>query len=162
MNEPSDAMRRLESERAAFLISEELLERTGKALLSRDFDAFHLNFTMPTLVETFEGRRIIDTVEKLRDAFDGACDHYGAHRATDLVRNVLAAEFQDDVTIRSTHECRVLAGDVLSQAPFAVYSQIVVQDGRWKVAESIYVVDNAPLFTRALSFGSGRHQASAD
>ncbi|MEL6689195.1 MAG: hypothetical protein AAFP28_02645 [Pseudomonadota bacterium] len=133
-----------------------MLDKTGEALLSRRFEDFSDSFTIPTIVETFEGRRSLDSLDELRDAFNGVCTHYQLLRATDLVRHIVAAQFDGEDTIRSTHECRVLSGTQLAQAPFAVYSKIIRQDTTWRIAESIYVLEGAPKYTRALSHGSAR------
>lgn len=135
---------------------EKVLDITGTALLAGDFDSFAAVFTMPTKVETFEGARVIESREELREAFDGVCHHYRSVGATDLVRHIVAAEFIDDDLIRATHECRVLAKTELTQAPFAVHSTYVREDGRWKVCESIYIVDDAPMYIRALTHGDAR------
>ena len=125
-------------------------------MLNRTFDDFVDAFTLPTIVETFEGRRALETAQDVREAFDGVCAHYQALGATDLVRHVVAAQFDGEDTIRATHECRVLCGTQLAQTPFAVYSKIVRDGGDWKIAESIYILDGAPKYTRALSIGSAR------
>lgn len=132
---------------------EHVLEQTGNALLIGDFESFAACFTLPTKVETFEGARILATRDAIRDAFCGVCAHYQSVGATDLVRHIVAAEFVDAKTIRATHECRVLANTKLSQAPYAVHSTYVFEDSRWKVAESIYIVDDAPMYTRSLTRG---------
>ncbi|MEM1374254.1 MAG: hypothetical protein AAGF78_07725 [Pseudomonadota bacterium] len=137
----------------AVRIAEQVLDLTGSALLARDFDAFRACFSVPTMVETFEGRRTLGTEEDLRTAFDGVCAHYHGLAMTDLVRRVIAAEFDGAEAIRTTHECRVLSGQNLAQAPYAVYSRLE-RDGRaWRIKESIYVIDDAPIFTHALSYG---------
>ncbi|MEM6275514.1 MAG: hypothetical protein AAF714_01075 [Pseudomonadota bacterium] len=135
-------------------IAEHVLELTGRALLKRDFDALRKCFAVPTVVETFEGRRTLKTVDDLRAAFEGVCAHYHGLAMTDLVRRVVAAQFDGADVIRTTHECRVLAGQNLAQAPYAVYSRLEKDGEDWRVAESIYIIDNAPIFTRALSFGT--------
>lgn len=135
---------------------EHVLDQTGNALLSGDFEAFAACFTLPTKVETFEGARILTSRDALRDAFHGVCAHYLSVGATDLVRHIVAAEFVDTNTIRATHECRVLANAKLTQAPYAVHSTYVFENKHWKVAESIYIVDDAPIYTRSLSKGYSR------
>lgn len=138
----------------AVRIAEQILDLTGNALLKRDFDAMRACFSLPTIVETFEGRRILESVEDLRGAFDGVCAHYHGLAMTDLVRNVVAAQFDGDDVIRTTHECRVLSGQNLAQAPYAVYSRLERDADAWRIAESIYIIENAPIFTRALSHGA--------
>ncbi|MEM1237578.1 MAG: hypothetical protein AAGI10_11445 [Pseudomonadota bacterium] len=137
-------------------ICEAILDRTTAALLAGDFDAFAQCFTMPTKVETFEGSRILSTLEELRDAFEGVCAHYMSLGTTDIVRHIVAAEFVDETKIRATHETRVLAKNDLVQAPFAVHSTYIAEETMWKVSESIYIVENAPLYTRAISKGHSK------
>ena len=144
------------AQQGVLTICQRMLDKTGDAILSRRFDDFFDSFTIPTIVETFEGRRSLDSIEMLKDAFEGVCTHYQALGATDLVRHIVAAQFDGEDTIRLTHECRVLSGTQLAQAPFAVYSKIIRQDTTWRIAESIYILEGAPKYIRALSHGSAR------
>ncbi|MEM8592095.1 MAG: hypothetical protein AAGF13_06165 [Pseudomonadota bacterium] len=141
------------SREEAFEICQNLLDLTGEALLAEDFERFRAHFTLPTSVETFEGKRSLDTVEALEDAFRGACDHYRAQGTTDLLRHVLAAGFEGETKIRGTYECRILAKHVLAHPAFTLHCTLHLQDGAWKIAESIYVIEGAPILTRALSKG---------
>lgn len=134
-------------------IADSILQKSGDALLTNDFEAFAALFTVPTTVETFEGRRVLSTLGEMRTTFEEVCRHYKTQGTTDLVRHVVAAEFVDPSTIRATVEARVLAGAQLQQAPYVIFSKYVHQDGAWKIAESVYVLDDAPIYIRALTYG---------
>ncbi|MEL7301642.1 MAG: hypothetical protein AAFM92_14770 [Pseudomonadota bacterium] len=142
-------------------ICEELAARSAEALLSKDFESFLSMTQVPTTVETFDGRRQLRTRAEVKETFEGVCDHYARIGATDIVRSVIAAEYVDG-TIRGTLECRVLAGQILVRAPFVIYSTYVEEDGAWKVAESSYVCDDAPSYTRALSHGPGARPTASE
>ncbi|MEM6825727.1 MAG: hypothetical protein AAF566_11495 [Pseudomonadota bacterium] len=144
------------SEAEAFAVCERLLETTRDALLTRDYPAFVSAFQLPVTMEAFEGRRVVDTDDCFRRTFDAACNYYAAQHVTDLVRHVVAAAFVGPDDINSTIECRVLAGTRLVQAPFAVHSRMKrVAGDDWRIIETIYLVEDAPRFSRILSIGPG-------
>ncbi|MEM9438012.1 MAG: hypothetical protein AAGA15_13325 [Pseudomonadota bacterium] len=138
-------------------IANSLLQKSGNALLDGSFDAFAPLFTVPTTVETFEGRRVLTTIGEIRTTFQEVCRHYKSQGTTDLVRHVVAAEFVDETTVRATVEVRVISGSQLQQAPYVIFSKYVYEDGAWKIAESIYVLDDAPIYIRALTYGKRAH-----
>jgi len=143
-------------------ICDRILQETGAALLAHDFPSFESLIHLPTTVETFEGRRVIETREELRRTFEDVCHHYDTVSATDLVRHVVAAEHVDEDTIRATVQCRVLCGTELRQAPYIIFSKYIRLGGEWRIAESTYVLDDAPIYTRALSHGLSRPRAKVD
>lgn len=147
------------TEQDAVAICERIAEETARALLARDFESFAAAYRVPTSVDTFEGRRTLETMDELEDAFEAVCDHYEMLAVTDLVRHVVAAAFNADGSVSGAIENRVLSGALLIQAPYVIYSTYVEADGRWKIAESVYVCDDAPGFTRALS--QGRRQKTS-
>lgn len=146
---------------SARAVGTKLLDGLNRAILARDIDAACAFFMLPNLAETFEGRRIIETESKLRDMISGAFAHYEAVGATDIVRNVLAAEYLSSGQISMASETRVLRGTDLAQAPYVIYSKAVEVDGEWRICESIYVVDDAPIYTRSITYGFSRAQRDA-
>lgn len=127
---------------AAEEIADELLFKTGKALIARDFDGFQACFGLPHLIETQEGRRILKTHEELRCAFDDVVRYYAEERVADLARTVVEARFLDADTIGSTHVTRLLQADGCTlRNPFPVYS-IIRRHGHldWKVMSSVYAI----------------------
>lgn len=150
------------SEAEAFAVCENLLEKTREALLTRDYPAFYAAFQLPVTMEAFEGRRVVDTDDCFRRTFEAACNYYASQHVTDIVRHVVAAAFAGPDDINSTVECRILSGARLVQAPFAIHSRLKRAKGDdWRIVETIYLVEDAPRFSRILSLGPSAMAAGA-
>lgn len=137
---------------AAEEIADELLFKTGKALITRDFDGFRPCFGLPHLIETEAGRRILKTTEDLRRAFDDVVRYYAEERVADLARTVVEARFLDADTIGSTHVTRLMQADGRSlRNPFPVYS-IIRRHGHldWKIMSGVYAILDCPRHNAAL------------
>ena len=139
---------------AAQAVCEALLEKTRIGILDGDLDVFKECFALPHAVETFEGRRVLETIEELEDLLHCVREHYHSLGTTDLVRHMVAAEWLSDNKLRASVECRVLNGVQLVLAPYIIFANYEKIDGMWKIRDSIYVIDDAPLYMRALSYGS--------
>ena len=137
---------------AAEEIADELLFKTGKAILVGDFDGFHACFGLPHLIEVEAGRRLLKSSADLRGVFDGVRRYYESRAVVDLARTVVEARFLDADTIGSTHVARLLQdeGTVLRN-PFPVYS-IIRRHGHldWKVMSSVYAILDSDAHNAAL------------
>jgi hypothetical protein len=127
-----------------------LLERTGDALLTGDFELFHPCFLLPQEVQTFEGRRMIKNKEDLRQLFDGVRAFHRKSNITQLVRNCVEASFLDPDTISSTHESRLLRGAELIERPYPVHSILKRVGMDWQIVSSEYAVPDIPDLVEAL------------
>ncbi|NNE50903.1 MAG: hypothetical protein HKN30_00695 [Sulfitobacter sp.] len=137
---------------SAQVIAGHLLQETGIALMDRDCDAFMRHIAFPHTIETFQGEQRIETEGHFRAVFQSFRDHLCKIGVTDAVRRVIEASFKTDTRIESTHEVRLLNGDVLVQTPYVAYSVILWdgKEGRWKIASSIYAITDAPELNAAL------------
>lgn len=140
----------LQSQPDAKAISQEVLDITGAALLSGDFDAFAACFSLPHEIETFEGTMTIKTMAELHERFDKVRGYFKANAVTDIVRHVMEADFVDAETIQHSHQTRVLSGPILVQAPYPSLSIMSQIDGRWRVTSSQYAIADAPDLNTAL------------
>lgn len=131
-------------------IAEDLLERTGKCLSTGDFDGFAECFLLPHTIETFEGRRRIETESELRQLFDRSRDYFSQNGVTELYRHCLEAQYKDDDTIEATHETRVIARGVLIQPPYPVFSIVRRIDGDWKIGDGMFAISQADSHSAAL------------
>lgn len=138
------------SSETAKAISERLLEATGQAMLSNDFEDFVQHFCIPNEIQTFEGRRIISTEADLRKTFKAVRTYYDKSGVTDMVRHCVAASFTDENTIVSTHETRLLTGAVISRAPYPLMSVLKFNGERWQVASSSYAIEDEKEHNAAL------------
>lgn len=137
---------------AAEEIADELLFKTGKALIADDFDSFHTCFGLPHVVETGDGRRVLETSDDLRRVFDDVVRYYVDAGVVDVARTVVEARFLDSDTIGSTHVARLLQRDGTAlRNPYPVYS-ILRRHGHldWKVMSSVYAILDSDAHNTAL------------
>lgn len=132
-------------------VAEHLLETTGTALMSGEFELFLSCFLLPNEICTSDGCRMIRTAEDLRDMFDGVRQHFRVQNVTHLIRNCIGAEFIDPDTIRSTHVSRLVSGTLYCQEPYPVISTVNRTGGAWLISHSEYAIVGEPLHVRALS-----------
>lgn len=134
----------------AHAIASDMLEVTRQAYQSRDFDAFAACFLIPNVVQTPHATHRIETRDDLRATFDRMLENFDALGVIDMHRRITHAVFHDAETIEAHFESRhVLQGpqfgaDVRSKG----FLRLV--DGRWRIAEHVYITNSAPLI-RALT-----------
>lgn len=139
-------------EAQARAIGEDMLARTGQALLDGDWRAHVACFTIPHWLEGFDGHREIDSVAGLRALFLAASSYYRDHNVTDIHRNVVAAEFVAADVVHFTHETRLLANTLLVKPVHSVFSEMVLgDDGVWRCRRCRYAITGAPRLERALA-----------
>ncbi|MEP4195572.1 MAG: hypothetical protein ABJL99_08050 [Aliishimia sp.] len=126
-------------------IAEALLKRTGDALISGDFDAFVPWFTMPFTLETFSGKRVVDTDADFLEIFNSVFRTYQKFGVTRLERRVIEAEMQSDDLIWSTHESRGMYGTQIMHDSSVVFTIIKRVAGVWLIADCQYAVSNTSL-----------------
>lgn len=133
-------------------ISIDLLERTGAGLMSGDVSGFLSCFHVPCFVETFDGKRLLNSKLDIEDVYNSVRDYYRAHNVTDLIRECISAEFKTHETIYNTHITRLMRDDeVLFRRPFPVFSILRLLDDGWKITYSQYAIEDAPKHNKALS-----------
>jgi hypothetical protein len=131
----------MESNKAAEIIAEELLEVTGSALLKGDFERFNPCFDLPLRLETIEGFRTINTQAEFREVFEDVRDHMDDTDVMDFVRTVISATFIDPDTIGSIHICsEIYRGGVLERPAYPVRSVLRRSGERWKIVSCFYVI----------------------
>ena len=136
---------------AARTVAEDLLARTGQALVSGDFDAFAACFLLPNEIELFDGTNRVETIEDQRAIFDSVRAFHARQGVTQMVRRCVEADFLDADTIATTHVASLLRGNELLQPTYPVYSIVRRVDGVWKIAHGKYAIANSPELDRALA-----------
>jgi len=126
----------------AMEIAQNLLDKSGAALASGEFEDFLACMIVPHSVETFDGLQIIETEEDLQGVFEGVRDQLNRLGVVEPVRHILDASFNADGTISCTHETRLVANNQLVQAPFPVFSQLRKERNEWKIASGLYAIDD--------------------
>ncbi len=131
-------------------VSEYLLDRTGRALMTGDAALYSSCMALPQHVETFDGRVYCETAAHLERIFFAVVDHMHKTGVTDLVRHCVSSRFIDPDTVEATHESRVLVGNNMIQPAFPVFSILKRIEGVWKVSYCMYAITEAPDHSRAL------------
>lgn len=147
------------SDDPARAIHDDLLAQTGAALISGDFDLFSACFLLPQTVDTFDGRKLIETIEDMREVFSSVRSYHRKRNVTDIVRRSTEASFRDDETIVAVHTSRLLSGSQLIGEALSAFSIIKRTSDGWKVASSQYAVLDDPALSAAL-IGPQAYEAS--
>ncbi len=120
--------------------------------MENDFETFVTCFAIPQYMDTFEGRRYLETEADIRNIFDSVRSYYESKAVVELDRICVEASFRNNETIVSTHEARIIGkGAVLLQSPYPVFSILRRYDGVWKVAYSQMAITDEPRHIQALT-----------
>ncbi|QJF50197.1 hypothetical protein [Roseobacter ponti] len=131
-------------------ISDDLLEKSGAAIMAADFDAFRPHFAVPQKLETFDGQRWIDSPEVLEEVFRDIVTYMRTTGVTDLIRHCVEASYKGPATIVTTYETRMLRGTELIQRPFPGFSVLRFSSDGWQVSGCVVAIADAPEYSRAL------------
>lgn len=131
-------------------ISEMLLERTGQALLTGDFEAMAQCFTLPLVHATLEGVTVLRTREDLEVLFGNVRSHFRRIGMTHMIRFCVAAEYAGPDRVNATHETHLFNRSVRLAEPFRVMSELVRIGGEWRIASSNYAVTRDHGYAAAL------------
>jgi len=122
-------------------IAKAILETTGDALLCGDFAAFRSVFHVPQTMATMAGPIFMETEDDMRRAFDEMHSYFKGLGVTNLVRQVVVAEYSTPARIASTHTCDLLCNGQYLSDSYPVFSIIERIDGNWKVTKSEYALE---------------------
>lgn len=145
----------VEGDSAAIEITDDLLYRSGSAVITKDFDALASCFALPHTIETCEGQWQLETEEALRQLFENVCEYYATNNVTNVVRTVIESEFIDDDTIGSTHVSLLMRdnGEAFRK-PYPTYIILKKTHDGWKATSSSYAILDAPDHNDALAFAA--------
>ena len=134
---------------AASDVAEALLEITGDALMSNDFDAFASVFHVPQIMATMAGPIHMESLADMERVFRKMCEHFEAINVTKMIRTCTAAAYKSPSRIDSTHVTQLWQNGKRLTDPYPVFSTLEKVDGDWKVTRSEYAVE--PLSGQALA-----------
>ncbi|WP_305970486.1 MULTISPECIES: hypothetical protein [unclassified Mameliella] len=122
-------------------IFQDMLDRCGEAMLAGDMEGVLRWFAIPNTVESFEGRRVLASVDETRELFRTIMARQRELSITHMIRKVTHAEFRDADTIQATHETRYIHhGTVLSESPHVGLSILHRHPDCWKVHHAQFTV----------------------
>ena len=131
----------------AMRISEDLLQRTGEALMTGDFAKFAACFALPHVIETFEGSQNLETQDDLLNVFRSARRQIVRSGANALERQCLDAKFVAEDRLETRHNSRMMNGPTLVRASYPVFSVVIRLNGQWLIKSGIYAVEKSALWT---------------
>ena len=143
-------------------IYQSILDGSGDAVHLQDFDRYRPFFLFPHVLDTFEGRTVIDTPEALRAAFDTVQACLGNLGVTRMERTCTMAEFADDRTIQGVHTTRLVGVEGTVVDTYAGLCTLRRVDGQWRVAISQFAEEQVSLPSRTLrNYTRGPDRAEA-
>lgn len=126
------------NEPTARQVTEELLHQTGQALLEHDFDRLIPHFTLPQHLETFDGRKLVSTVEEFRQLFDELCARQAKAGMNRLDRRCIEAAFKTNVQIEAMYETTTYRDTMILAEPYRTFCVIRQVDERWQFSSNMY------------------------
>ncbi len=148
----------LQPQITALKIAEAILEITGDALMTGDFDAFAAVFHVPQFMATMAGPVHMETVDDMRRCFDEMHQHFKGIGVTELVRACVAAEYKSPTRIESTHVTELLQNGKRLNEPYPVFSVLEKIDGDWKVTGGEYALEPSNGQALAISRADVSHR----
>lgn len=110
-----------------------------------EFDRYLPFFHLPHVLETFEGRTLIETPQEMRFAFDHVLSGLRDIRVEEMVRICTIAQFDGPHTIRGCHDTRLLGADKTLRDAYSGLGTLRLIDGQWLVTESQFAEETASL-----------------
>lgn len=143
-------------------ITQDLLDRSGTALMTGDFQMMKACFLLPQGFSTFDGERIVETEEQLADVFQNVLDEFARQGVTRLIRTIVAAERVSEEQIQATHVAHMFAGDIRIKKPYPVFAVTRWAGTEWRVASSDYAVEPGTNHSRVLCGALKEHLQTGD
>jgi len=141
-------------------IHQDLLDRSGEALMTGDFELMKGCFALPQGFSTFDGERVVETHEQLEAVFHDVRDEYARKGVTRLIRTVIAAKRVSAHQIQATHMAHLFAGNTRITKPYPVFAVCQWTGSEWRVASSDYAVEPGTNHSRVLSGTPKEHLQS--
>ena len=133
-------------------IADDLLYRSGQAMISGDFESFRACFDVPQVYETATGKRIAKTEAEFRQVYDDVRAYHETNHIIDRARMVISASFISPDTIGSTHVSSLMQeGGTNFRKPHPAYSIIRKFDEEWRIVSCIYAILDDPELIEALT-----------
>ena len=137
---------------AAEDIADDLLYRTGLALVNGQFTGSEDCFVLPQMIETTEGARVLREPGDVVQLFQRVRDFLEKSAVKDVVRTIGDAEYIAEDAIESVHVARLVQADGQHlRAPYPVYSLLKrCADRTWRIAHTSYGIIDSRAHNEAL------------
>ena len=139
------------NEKTAYDITTPMIQQTGEAIRTGDFDLYMRHFAIPFVMETHEETFVFRSRYEMQQHFEGVCRYRAENNIVASRRENVSAEFSDSDTISLVHISHLLREDrSVFDRPYPTYSIIRNVGGRWLTHYCLYGVDKQDSFERAL------------
>ena len=128
-----------------------LLDETGAALMSGDFDRFRPHFALPQGIATLDGARWLETEDDIRGIFREVVEHFRDIGVARIERTVDSALFDGPDRIHYSYTTRLLQADGgLARPAYPNLSTAGRRGMTWQVTGSQYSMRDGPAHRGAL------------
>ena len=143
-------MKKRDAAATARSIVDTTLQSTSKAILARDFDAFHACFALPLLLETPDRKLVVETVDEHRRLFERLIEGYACRAVTDIIRVCEVAEFLSPTVIRYMHISHIMSGDRRVEDPIPTLATAELFGDTWLTTTAQYAATKHVPVGRAM------------
>lgn len=138
----------MQSDQHALDITNGILTLTRDAVLRNDPVAFISYFSLPQVVETFEGRTVLREFSDARRTFEAVRAHYDKQGITDFHRTCIEASFKTRNIIEYVYQTTYFQGvQAMSERP-STYAMMQLIEGHWRITYTMHSTTTAEHFMR--------------
>lgn len=139
-----------ETSAAARHIAEHVVMATARAIMSDDFEQFHIHQAYPQEMETYEGRKTIENKDQLKAVFEAVREYQKALGADRLERCVKTASFVDPDHIEVVYESRIFRNGKVLGSPYPSFGILRQTAESWRFIYCMYALTPTSLMKQAL------------
>lgn len=132
-------------------IADALLERSGIAMVADDFQGFLDCMHLPHSVQAFEGTQYAETSDDVQKIFSKVRNFWVENDITMMARHCVEASFLTPDLIHATHISRLLSHDQIVMRPYPGFTELVRENGTWRIGNSSYAVADSPELSKVLA-----------
>lgn len=128
----------------------DMLNRTGQALMRGDFETFVAHFRFPQRIETIQGRQYIATQEDLKVLFSSVRAFHKKLGVDRIVRSCTKAEFKGEDQVEGIFKALFFNGSELVHSVESTFVELLRKDDVWQVSYNMYGISDEDSFGDAL------------
>ncbi|WP_432816989.1 hypothetical protein [Sulfitobacter sp. JB4-11] len=131
-------------------IVDDVLNRTGQALMNGEFAPFVAHFRLPQQIETIEGRQYVATPEDLRVLFASVRAFHRRLGINRIVRACIQAEYKGDDCVEGVFKALFFKGSTLVHSVETTFVVLYRNADIWQVGYNMYGISDHDAFGAAL------------
>lgn len=139
-----------ETSAAAQQIAEAVIQATARAILSDEFEDFHLHQAYPQQLETYEGSKVIEDRDQLEAIFEAVREYQKTLGVDHLQRKVKTATFVDPNHIELVYTTTVFREGKPIGEPYSSFGILRREGEKWLLTYCMYPLVPTDLMHQAL------------